>query len=109
MYPKLSKLVMSVSSLLGVSDDEAELLLQHFKWNEEKLLASSYFQDPAGVLIQARVHVDGKPSQCVKRVESESCFICMDDFLDENVSGFSLSCGHRFHRFVSSVSVFICT
>ena len=98
MYPHLLKLVMSVSSLLGVSGDEAELLLQHFKWNEERLLASSFFQDPTVVLIQARVHVDGKPSQCVKRVECESCFICMDDFSDENDSGFSLSCGHRFHR-----------
>ena len=97
MYPNLLKLVTSVSTILGVSNSVAELLLQEFKWNQEQLLAL-YFQSPEATLVQAHVTVD--PQSTVPAADGESCFICMEDFSEANGGVFSLTCGHAFHRLV---------
>jgi hypothetical protein len=99
MYPNLLKLVTSVSSLLGVSSSAAELLLQEFKWSQERLLAC-YFQSPEEALVKARGKLDhpsGGGAQA-PAASSDSCFICMDDFSVANGATFSMACGHEFHR-----------
>ena len=99
MYPNMLKLVNSVTSVLGVDSSTAELLLQAFQWNQENLIAN-YFQNAEKALIEAHAVVD--PHDDPPAGGDMMCFICMDDFSEENGPTYSMACGHKFHRQAAS-------
>ncbi|KAK7202999.1 RING finger protein [Myxozyma melibiosi] len=89
------ELIEQVSSILGLSNENAMTLLLYFKWNNDRLL-EHYTEDPEGVLKKAGVSIsdDDKFVYEIKPVEGFFCDICCED--REGLMTFALECDHRF-------------
>ncbi|ORY95727.1 putative ariadne-1 protein-like protein [Syncephalastrum racemosum] len=83
-----------VSSMLGLTCQDAGTLLRHFGWDADKLL-DKYTEAPEDTLIDAGVlprYDDDVPGTKRARV-AFTCSICFDD---EDVKPVSAGCGHQF-------------
>jgi ariadne-1 len=98
--PLLVAFVNEVSTLLDISEDEAQGILQHFKWDKEKL-TDAYFSNPEKVRLACGL--DLFSSSQMQRLLSDNnglngkfkCRICCDEESDLSQS-FSLGCNHPF-------------
>jgi ariadne-1 len=96
--PLLIALVNEVSTLLDISEDEAQSILQHFKWDKEKL-TDSYFSNPEKVRLTCGL--DLYSSNLLSHLTGPNglsgkfkCRICYDE--NDLSDSFSLGCGHPF-------------
>eukprot|EP01105_Mastigella_eilhardi_P005216 TRINITY_DN16977_c0_g1_i1.p1 TRINITY_DN16977_c0_g1~~TRINITY_DN16977_c0_g1_i1.p1 ORF type:complete len:502 (-),score=162.42 TRINITY_DN16977_c0_g1_i1:63-1544(-) len=82
-----------IASLTGLPRGAAELLLMHYKWNEEKL-QQLYFEDESVALKAAGVVPEkkGTPSPVDGR-KKVTCLICWDEVNASDTH--TLSCGHQ--------------
>lgn len=88
--PLMEKLLLEVTTLLGVNKSIAELLLRHTKW-DQSILAEKYYSDAHLLLVAAGVEVeDNETSVGIMN----QCLICYDDLAPG--TGKSLTCGHTF-------------
>eukprot|EP01032_Pedospumella_encystans_P008127 gene8127-9680_t len=109
--PIMRSLIEDVSSLLDLSTDVTQSLLQHNKWDREKLI-DAFFANPEKVMRAAgldlyndEILVHLEKSEELPRSSSNAglsspsstalrCRICYDD----TTSAFSMGCGHKFCR-----------
>jgi ariadne-1 len=96
---KMKEKIDSVISFLSISTDEVLLLLQHFKWNESKLL-EAWTDDTAIKSLREKIGIPLKPFY---KFETD-CPICGDK-INPKVNGVALSCGHS--ACISCVSGFV--
>ena len=108
VVPLLETLVSEVSALLHLDEDATQVLLQHFRWNKEKLI-NQFFVSPEKILFDAGLDLydstileSARESCPLHRFISPgqttfSCRICCDDACDIK-EAFSLGCGHLFCR-----------
>lgn len=101
--PLLNALVNEVANLLDICEDEAQGILQYFKWDKEKL-TDSYFSNPDKVRLSCGLDlfsldilsklqtsvVAPTPGKLLK------CRICYDEV--EFADAFALGCAHYFCR-----------
>jgi Zinc finger, C3HC4 type (RING finger) len=114
ILPILDGLVEEVASLLCIDTDQAEIVLQGFRWNKEKL-TEKFFAEPERVLRDCGLSdydgeairhnlqyvlasLNGSESKTDGGVGDEAllCRICCDDV--PSSKAFSLGCNHRFCR-----------
>ena len=89
--PLMDKLILEVSSLLGVDKITSELLLRHTKWNQG-ILAEKYYNDSNKLLIAAGIELEDKDIP----IQSNVCLVCYDPLIPG--TGYSLNCKHEFCR-----------
>ncbi|KAI9354921.1 hypothetical protein BD770DRAFT_428689 [Pilaira anomala] len=98
LQEKQDKEVSQVSSILGLSNEDAATLLRYFRWNKEKLF-EKYMDSSEKVLKEAGVSTNMNESRheivYAKDLGYEfMCEICCNDAKD--METISISCGHRF-------------
>lgn len=106
--PIMRSLIEDVSSLLDLSTDVTQSLLQNNKWDKEKLI-DAFFANPEKVMRAAGLDLYNdeilarlEKSEDLARSSSNAglstpalrCRICYDD----TTSTFSMGCGHKFCR-----------
>lgn len=108
VIPRMKKLVAEVAGLLDLDTDSAQVLLQQFRWNKEKLLDSFFantdkIMEDSGLdlysntLIAFKSSSPNKGDELKKSINQKfQCRICYDD-ADLNES-FALGCEHTFCR-----------
>jgi ariadne-1 len=108
IMPLMNNLIDEAAGLLGVSEDEAQILLQNNKWNKEKLL-ESFFADSEACAKAAGIDLfDSNVLDKLRRYPEEresakeGIFRCKIRFCCEEEcpvrEAFALGCGHRFCR-----------
>lgn len=108
IMPLKTNFVNEAAGLLGISEDEAQILLQFNKWNKEKLL-ESFFADgelaakAAGIDLYSQDIIENLHRYPEERASSkEGTFRCKIRFCCEEEcpvnEAFALGCGHRFCR-----------
>ena len=91
----MESFIAEIANLLGVSQDIAQVLLQQYKWNKERLV-DGYYSDPEKAVSNAGA---GQAISNPQSAESTLiCRICGDEHDLANVYG--LNCGHRFCRYI---------
>lgn len=112
LMPIFDRGVDEVVNLFDVDVDQAQILLQNFKWYKEALL-NSYFEDSEKILKECGLTgytpntiVDCKPEKWLHKDEGDidipaelnsnqyQCRICCD--VCDNADGFALGCDHKF-------------
>jgi ariadne-1 len=106
VHPFMENLIHENAMVLGVSEDEAAILLQKFKWDKEKLI-DAYFNNvektrkDAGLEFYTPLILDNLLHPLTES-SSTKTFSCRIRFCcDENcllIDGFELGCGHMFCR-----------
>mmetsp|Transcript_15672 Transcript_15672/g.26277 ORF Transcript_15672/g.26277 Transcript_15672/m.26277 type:complete len:535 (-) Transcript_15672:219-1823(-) len=86
---KMKASVANIAALLDITTDEATVLLQYMRWNEEKVM-EAYFSNPEKLRLNAGINLFQVAS---KDNIQFTCKICYDDNCQ---SPFSLGCGHRY-------------
>ncbi len=90
-----SKEIQSVADLFSISSSLAGLLLRHFQWKKEKLIAK-FFENPEQVYKEAGI-TESSSTSTSKAIELsglEMCSICGEDMPAESCT--ALGCAHRF-------------
>ncbi|KAG0370456.1 hypothetical protein BGZ54_006232 [Gamsiella multidivaricata] len=82
-----------VAGMLGVSDNQAVVLLRTYKWNIERLI-EQYMENPEKTFDQAGVVVDAAQAPVMDRPSEFECLICYDNSPGGDALG--LQCGHIF-------------
>jgi ariadne-1 len=85
------KLVDSVASELGVNKWDVVILLQHYKWDVNKLHAQ-YWDEQKKVMKEAGIKKRKKKKKKQDKNAMVECLVCSDDVKASKV--FSLACGH---------------
>jgi len=80
-----------VIAQVNLSGADTALLLQHFKWNSEKLLRD-YFEKPETFLKEAGIGVE-PPTNSPKLSGNVTCIICFDSVPVDRT--FTLNCNHK--------------
>lgn len=80
-----------VANLLAQSQEQALILLRHYKWNKERLI-DRLMDKPDTVLLEAGVNATSFVAQ-IEVVHNFECPICCED---GTLDTFSLPCGHRY-------------
>ena len=92
IFPLMMTIINEVTALLNISEDEAQVILQNFKWDKEKL-TDCYFSNPE------KVHQEcGLESySAYVMVQLQDKFLCQICYDETDISeSFALGCGHRF-------------
>ena len=93
----MKRITQSVSTVLDVDFDRAQVLLKHNRWDDEKLI-ERFFADSDKVCAESGLAAPAELEQeqqkkKKKKKKSFLCRICYDTDVD---AGFSLGCGHTF-------------
>ncbi|XP_033212517.1 E3 ubiquitin-protein ligase arih1l-like [Belonocnema kinseyi] len=98
--------IREVNTVVGIPVTTARILLNHFKWDKEKLMERFYDGNQEKLFENARVinpfkhgPTGDQPSQCsskrcTSKTEKEQCEICFSTLTKHMMTG--LECGHRF-------------
>lgn len=93
----MRRVINNVASVLDLDRDQAQLLLTHLRWDEERLV-ESYFADSEKVCKEAGVDALDLPT-LRKKLETRgnvAPFLCKVCYDDASTDGLSLGCGHQF-------------
>ena len=101
MVPLMNAMIKESTSVLGVSVDNAMILLSHYGWNKEKLL-DTYWADIDSCLASAGISSSSSSSSSVLGDPTllVSCKICYDEIPVSDT--IHLGCRHTFCRYVDS-------
>jgi hypothetical protein len=106
MIPLLNAMVKEATTVLGVSADDALILLSHYGWNKERLL-DTYWADTDACLSAAGLSGSSSGGSCscsssavVDPALPVTCSVCYDDDIPTE-DRVHLGCGHTFCRYVS--------
>uniref|UniRef100_A0A1L8DSV2 RBR-type E3 ubiquitin transferase n=1 Tax=Nyssomyia neivai TaxID=330878 RepID=A0A1L8DSV2_9DIPT len=91
--------IRDVNTVVEISGTTTRILLNHFKWDKEKLMERYYDGDQEKFFRDAHViNPFNKPNTVnkpkVKRSGTEECEVCFSQFPPSMMTG--LECGHRF-------------
>ncbi|XP_008561029.1 E3 ubiquitin-protein ligase arih1 [Microplitis demolitor] len=91
------KKIKSISGIIEIPSTITRILLNHFNWDEEKLLDKFYTQNRSDLFKEAHI-IDPSSSAVSKKnnliIESEDCEICLVSLSCDLMTG--MECGHRF-------------
>ncbi|XP_053214930.1 E3 ubiquitin-protein ligase arih1l-like isoform X1 [Panonychus citri] len=92
--------IREVNNVVQLPPTITRILLNHFKWDKEKLYERYYDEDRKVLFSEAHIidPADAYNNQQIKKLsyshEMETCIICCRDFPASMLTG--LACGHRF-------------
>ncbi|CCD23533.1 E3 ubiquitin-protein ligase HEL1 NDAI_0B05000 [Naumovozyma dairenensis CBS 421] len=100
IYERMLKRIHHLQPLFSIPPDDILILMQHYDWNEERLLEKwtekmDDLLEEIGLNVTSKKIVDNTNSNTrgLKYRKDFSCFICCDDKTTET---FSLECGHEY-------------
>lgn len=88
--------ISEVSSVINIPKTVTRILLNHFKWDKEKLMEKYYDGDQEKLFADARVASPFVAKDVFKNEsESNECKVCFSNIVDTSAMT-SLQCGHKF-------------
>lgn len=79
--------------ILDLRNEEAAILLRHFRWNRERLI-EEYMDRPTKVLEDAGLGQSNSSPPRLEIIPDFICDICYED--GDNLQSFAMICGHRY-------------
>lgn len=87
------EMINEVNMILDMRQEDAAILLRHFRWNKERML-EDYMDRPERVLETAGLGSNSATLPKLEVIPNFMCDICCED--EEGLESFAMKCGHRY-------------
>lgn len=95
IFQKMLNRVHHIQPILAIPTEDILTLLQHFDWNEERLL-EAWTDRMDELLLEVGIHMDENKSSKCREIILKEDFLCLICCESKSTETFSMECGHEY-------------